>query len=269
MISESKFNASFPSIKYKLKEHLITIMGKNYVEKLEKKISNQMQPMLEDINKYTAQKTLQVVQQRADGIIESPFLEYILFVQYLSNPAREFYDGYRDSFRTKGHKKSQGIDLVLKIPKSWKSLEGERPHIVQKWVSQDGHGLEVIYLSITDIGGPTPSNDEVQEFATSKEIAIFIPSKAINAKSGIFSLEMRKGFWLEFGLISERINIEIYSHLIVYQLFFREKIIRLTCQVSNFVDDFSENRIKTYSKFKKFIPLFQQVLNSIVLLQAY
>jgi len=267
LISKSKFNSSFPGIVKKLRVQIVAAMGDDFFKKTEANLRRQLATNLgnQEIDRGMALNFLGEVQKRSKGGIESPVLEYILSTQYLTHPSEEFSDGYRQEFRSEGHSKSQGLDLVLQLPKSWIAKEGRRPHIVQKWISQNGTGFEMVLLDIRDTEGYRPTNAEVEEFVLNGEIKEIVPAGANYMDSGIFSLEKRKGYWVEFGMVAERVGIELYQRIRLNQLFFRGKAIGLMCQTSRK----SIERASADAAFKKITPLCQQVLNSFVFLQAY
>lgn len=267
LLVNSEFNSSFPNIKSKLRNQLISAMKQKLFNKIDNNLKKQLQVNLGDqiITKEIAQIFLQQVKKRAEGNIESPTLEYLLLVKYLSFPVNEFLEGYRQTFKTEGHKKAQGLKLVLQAPKSWKAKEGNRPHIVQKWVSANGTGLEMMHLDIRDVEGYTPSNKEIESFVSSGEVKDSIPNGAKYINSGVFSLEKRKGYWVEMAMRQERAGFKLYNRSVMYQLFFRGKVIGFMCQASSPID----NQAVADETYKKIKPLCQQVLNSFVLLQAY
>lgn len=267
MLVKAHFDSSFPRIKSKLKDQLVSALGNKLFNKMDKELKKQFQTNLGNqiITKGIAQEFLQQVKKRAAGEIDSPVLEYILSVNYLSYPVGEFTNNYRQRFNSEGHAKAQGIKLTLQLPKSWKAKEGERPHIVQKWISQNGDGLEIIHLDIRDTEGYTPTNSEVEAIVSSGEIKDMVPDGASYQESGIFSLEMRKGLWLEMTIAQERAGIKLYQRSRLHQLFFRGKAIGLMCGASASIEDTSS----VDDAFKNIKPLCQQVLNSLVLLQAY
>ncbi len=267
LLAESKFNSSFPSIKAKLKEQLVGAMGKNNFIKVDGELKRQLQATTGKrvITKDIAQQFLHQVKERAKGNIDSPTLEYMLSVKYLDFPVNEFLDGYRQKFTSKGHRKAQGLEITLQLPKSWKAKEGNRPHIVQKWVSQNGTGLEIILLDIRDNEGYIPTNREIESFISSGEVRNTIPDGAYYINSGVFTLEMQKGYWIEMTMTQERAGIKVYLHNIMYHLFFRGKAIGLMCQSGRPIED----KEKTEDAYKRIKPLCQKVLNSLVLLQAY
>lgn len=263
----AQFNSSFPSIKSKLKEQLVIAIGKKLFDKMDQDIKKQLRATLgkQVITNEIAQGFFHQVKERAEGKIDSPFVEYLLAVKYLSHPASEFIDGYRQRFNSDGHRKAQGLKLVLQLPRSWKEEEGERPNIVKKWVSQNGTGMEMIHLDIQDAEGYTPTNNEIEAFVSSGEVKSLVPNGATYIDSGVFSLEMRKGYWMEMSVSHERVGIHVYQHSVMSQLFFRGKVIGLICQTMSPIED----RAKADEAYKTIQPLCQQVLNSLVLLQAY
>lgn len=263
----AQFNSSFSSIKSKLKEQLVIAMGKKLFDKTDQNIKKQLRATLgkQVITYENAQGFLHQVKERAEGNIESPVVEYLLAVKYLSHPVGEFLDGYRQRFNSDGHRKAQELKLVLQVPKSWKETEGERPHIVKKWTSHNGTGMEMILLSILDAEGYTPSNNEIETLVSSGEVKDTVPAGSTYINSGVFSLEMRKGYWMEIAMPQERVGIHTYQHSVIYVLFFRGKGISLTCTTNSP----NEDRAKADEAYKIIQPLCQQVLNSLVLLQAY
>lgn len=267
VLAKAEFDASFPNIKLKLKDQLVSAMGEKIFDELDMGSKKELQTTLTNqiISREIAQGFLQQVRERSKGKIDSPVIEFLLSVQYLSYPVGEFADGYRQRFTSDGHGKAQGINLVLQLPKSWKAQEGERPHIVQKWVSQNGTGLEMILLDIRDAKGYTPTNTEIEAFVSSGEVKDTILSGSTYLNSSVFSLEMQKGYRLETSMIQERAGMKLYQHMDMYQLFFHGKAIGLMCQSSSSV----ENKENADESFKKNEPLCQQVLNSLVLMQVY
>jgi hypothetical protein len=174
-------------------------MGEKLFDETDKGIKKQIQSNLgkQVITKDVAQIFLQKVKKRAEGDIESPVIEYMLSVKYLSYPVGEFLEGYRQTFNSDGHKKAQGLKVVLQLPTSWKAKEGNRPHIVQKWVSANGTGLEMMLLDIRDADGYSPSDKEIESFVSSGKVKNIVPNGATLINSGTFSLEGRKGYWIE------------------------------------------------------------------------
>lgn len=266
-LTNASFNSTFPTIKKNLETNLTEAVGEEMFGEWESEWEENIQDTLgkQQLTKQLAIEYLAKVKRRSKGEIESPILEYMLAVQYESHPVDEFLEGFRQRYETTGDGKSQGIKLKLQLPLSWAQKDGERPHIVKKWVSQNGTGADVMLLDIRDTGDYTPTDDEVEELVSSDGVREMVPSGAEYIDSGLFSLEMRKGYWLEMSMNQNRAGIRAYQHFGMYQLFFRGKAIGLSCQTMSPAKD----KAKAVNAYKKIKPLCQQVLNSMVLLQAY
>jgi len=268
-LARASFQSDFPNIEKKLEGKLKDALGEKSFSELSESLKTQINELLGK-NLFTREFILNFLERVKMGSsyeIESPIMEYLLAVNYENNPVGEFKDGFRQLYETSGEGKSQGIKLRLQLPKSWAMDEGNRPHIVQKWLSQNGTGLEMIHLDIRDNQGYTPTDEEVEDFFASGVLKDTLPLmlKGTYINSGLFSLEMRKGYWLEMSKINERLDNKFYVHLFMYQFFFREKAIMIMAQVMGSM----EEKTKVDQSFERFRPLFKAVINSLVLLQAY
>lgn len=266
-LARSQFGATFPDIKPKLERQLKKAMGEKMFQETAIKLRAQLQDNLgrHQITRESAANFLNQVKARSKGEIESPVLEYLLTVTYTANPVGEFADGFRQRYQTDGGGKSQGIKLKLQLPQSWTAKEGERPHIVRKWVSESGTGLETMLLDIRDAEGYEPTKKEIEEFVRSGEVKDIVPEGSTYVASGNYTLEMRTGYWVQMAMPLERAGLKMYQDVLMYQLFFRGKAIGLMCQAGG-----PENeKLAVNEAFKRIRPLCQQVLNSLVLTQAY
>lgn len=57
--------------------------------------------------------------------------------RFISNPYKEFQEGYKQKFNSDGNVKSLGLKFTVEFPKSWKLSEGKRPHILNNLSSSD------------------------------------------------------------------------------------------------------------------------------------
>ena len=267
-LARLRFNAAFPDIKMKLERELIAAMGESKFREIRADLGGRIEPMLrkQQLTPDLAVSFLEEVKGRAKGdSIEPDALRYLLAVRYSGNPAGEFFDGFRQRYSTNSHAKSQGIKLMMQLPKSWLSKEGERPHIVQKWVSEGGTGSSMIILDVRDAEGYNPTRVEVEQFVRSGELKDALPEDGKYLDGGTFSLEKRTGYWIESAIDQERAGIRLHQRGVMYMFFFRGKAIGLTCASLAPQDDSK----KADEAFKLNKPLCQQTLNSIVLEQAY
>ena len=66
--------------------------------------------------------------------------------RHLSQDFELFRNGQRLVFDTTGHQKANGIRSQVSYPRTWKAVEGDRPHIIQKLISEEGQGSEMLAL---------------------------------------------------------------------------------------------------------------------------
>jgi hypothetical protein len=268
ILARHQFGAAFPNSQAKLEAQLKETFGDVKFRELAGSIQTKLRETLarQQLTHTMAVDFLDQVKGRSKGVIESPVLEYLLAVQYQNNPAREFADGFRQRYQTDGSGKSQGIKVNLQLPKSWLAKDGERPHIVQKWISLNSATFEMIQLIIQDGEGYNPTAQEMQQFVASGEVRSAVPDGATYVSSGNFSLEKQTGYWVVMTMPVERAGFTIYQESLMYQMYFHGKAIGILCSTGGPI---GEPRQKISDAFKQMKPLCQQVLNSLVLPQAY
>ena len=266
-LASAQFSATFPNIKTDLEVQLKKALGEKLFQDTATSLRKKLRDSLgqQQISREIAANFLEEVKRRSRGEIDSPVIEYLLAVKYATNPVGEFSDGFRQRYQTDGTGKSQGIKLALQLPRSWAAHEGERPHIVKKWQSENGSGLETMLLDIRDGQGYSPTKKEMQNVVSSGEIKTFIPDGSTYVDSGNFTLEQQTGYWIQIALPVERVGVKIYQDALMYQFFFKGKVIGVMCQAGGPDND----RPKVHEAFKRIRPLCLQVLNSLVLKQAY
>jgi hypothetical protein len=103
-------------------------------------------------DKAVAEKFITEVQDRANGHLDADILRTLISAStaYRSSPALEMTGGWTSDFRSKGHEKSAGVSVQLKMPLSWRGQDANAAHIVQKWTTEvgTGQGIAMVMLSI-------------------------------------------------------------------------------------------------------------------------
>ena len=108
---------------------------------------------------------MQLVRARAKGDLPTPVIQTLLMFKprYIRSPTAEFSDGYRQRYESAGTGKAKGVAFNLQVPISWKAMEGNRPNVVAKFVSENGRGLEFFVVLIrampTSISGSEVAED--------------------------------------------------------------------------------------------------------------
>lgn len=262
------FNSAFPDIKKKLEAELTAAMTEAKFKELRGEMEKKIRPLLtkQQLTPQLAQQFLDQVKVRAKGEdMEADVLRYLLAVRYASNPVVEFADGFRQRFRTDGAGKSQGIRLALQLPRSWLGKDGERPHIVQTWTSEGGTGGTMIALDIRDAQGYNPDRREMERFVKSGEVREVVPDGGTFHDVGTFTMEQRSGYWVDMSVKLERAGLRMYGRGTMHQLFINGKAVGLLC--TSYSKEDEPQKANAAAKLNK--PICQQVLNSLVLEQAY
>ena len=261
------FNSAFPGVEKKLEAELIAALTEPKFKELRSEMINKIRPLLvkQAITPQLAQQFLDQVKARAKGDeMEPDVLRYLLAVLYAANPVAEFGDGFRQRFRTDGTGKSQGVRLILQLPRSWLAKDGERPHIVQKWISQGGDGDSMILLLMFDAEGSNPTQQEITQFVQSGEVRAILPELGRMRDAGTFALEKRTGFWVDMSLNMERVGVRMYARGSMHQLFINGKWMQLQCM--SYAKETEPNKADAAARLNK--PICHQALNSLVLEQA-
>jgi len=152
-----------------------------------------------------------------------------------ADPAREFLDGNRTTFSTQNHPKAKGVHFTIAYPISWTAQEGERPNIVQKFVSRGGRGLAMAVIVTKTLplpAGTTLTEADLNEFFTPTELKDMLPegAKFINSKKT--EIEGLPAGILEYSMRGERAGIAIDMQVISYTFIHHSTMVQLQCAVS-------------------------------------
>lgn len=178
---------------------------------------------------------------------------------------KEFTAGNRTKFSTAGHPKSKGINMVLSYPNSWLANEGERPNIVQKFVSDGGRGLEMALIITNTLplpAGTVISENELKEFFTPTEMKGMFPPGATFIHAKPTKIEGLPAGILEYSMRQERAGITIDSQFISYIFIYGTTMVQLQCMVTTGQPTTPAVLARKMDNFK---PLFFLMANSIVL----
>lgn len=257
-LSEFKitFGVAETNIKAKLKEFL----GSNYAKYISEHIKpacNKLQNQNIDFN--SASSYISDIKNRSQGNnIPSPVLETLLTYQYKNAPEKEFYAGFIKSFSTKGHIKSQGLEIVLSYPISWKEKEEIRPHTIRSFISENGRGLANFNIVVKKIPQPITS-DEISLFFTEEEMKEILPSYCKYVSFKKIVLDRFEGGMVTGNCIMKRLDLSLKTTIQFYIAIIDNKMLTLTFTVPN----------ETKKELQKFQPLFYQIANSLVIQNQY
>lgn len=268
---KNEFDLKYLKSIKEIEQFYIKNMSKKQWNDFKSTISNGIKKQLNtNISYEEALESIKTGKARIKGEIESPVIETLLMFNpaYQKNPILELSDNFYQKFNTKNHSKAKGVDFSVRVPKSWKSSEGNRPNIIRKFGSNNGYILddffsEYIMFLVFDLPMEVNSltQQDVNEFCTE------IPENTILRECKKTNLENLPVITQRFKMNMSRLDANMTIELIQYNIFFKNKIIMIQGHVGTMNEKVSEKVL--LERFEKFKPVFNYVANSLVINDLY
>ena len=267
--AQMSFNSTFGKSKEGMKKYLKEYFGENEFKKYEENLIVEFKKILsnQSLTEEFVENFILEVENRAKGNIVSTILETLLSIQFADRPQDELLSGFATTFKTKGHVKSKNTDWQIKVPKSWKAEEGDRPNIIQKFTSDYGVGNQSIMLLVREISLPKGyriSKEELDELYTEKQIKDMIPEEGKFISFTKMTFDNNIGAMLEFEQIVDRLDFYIKMRAVQFMFVKDDKWYFLQCYVGS---DKVDSDLSL--EMKKYLPLFKLVANTIVVNDQY
>lgn len=175
---------------------------------------------------------------------------------------REFASGQKTKFSTDGHPKAKGVRLSLYYPNSWTAKEGERPNIVQKFVSTRGRGVEMAVLITKSLPPDLEySAQELREFFAPDNLKDMVPDGALFLAATSTKIETLPAGILDFVVNEQRAGMTVSMR--TASLIFIEKNTMVQFQFS--VGGTASTLQELEDRMTLLRPLFTLMSNSIIL----
>lgn len=264
-ISKLKFKKSFGKSLSTIDSILLSksMEWQKIKSRMNDKIKSSIKTTISDYDSDQLNDFVLLVEKRAGGDISQPIIGTLLTFnpRYLKNPTLEFTDGFKFRFSSKDNPKAKGLDFHLDLPKSWLAKEANRPNIVQKFISQNGHGsamIMILVLSLPDVNNVT--EEDVKEITRSDEMKDMLPENAQFIDGGFIKIDNLPGYDQEYKISNMGLDKEVITHTKAYNVYYKNKMISIQCSV---VSPKDEER-NTDSIFMKYKELFKLVAGSLV-----
>lgn len=138
----------------------------------------------------------------------------------------EYMDGQKTTYVGDGTGKCLGLKFTVRYPSAWRAAEGNRPHIVQKFVNGNGAMAMVI---IKDMRGVATKAEMDRYYATTADLSEAVPGTFLGAKRGI-SIDGEKAYAMEYSQRqTAATGMSIYQHGIQYVLFYDHYMFTVMC----------------------------------------
>jgi hypothetical protein len=267
--SQISFNSTFGKSKERMNKYFAEYLGQNEFKEYNEKLITEIQKLLgkQTFTEELATNFISEVENRAKGNIISPILETLLSFQYADRPEGELLDGFTTIFKTKGHIKSRNTDWQIKVPKSWKAEEADRPNIIQKFMSDYGDGNHSIMLMVKEIPLPNGykfSNQELNDFFTEKEIKAIVPEGGKFISFTKMTLDNNIGGMLEIEKTMSRLDFKIKIRMVEFIFIRGNKMYILQGTVGS-----EKTETDLAIEMQKYLPLYKLVANTIVVNDQY
>lgn len=180
-----------------------------------------------------------------------------------ADPAREFLDGHRTIFSTKGHAKAKSVNFTIAYPNSWAAAEGERPNIVQKFVSESGRGLESAMIITKELPlppGMALTKEDLKDLFAPSELRGMLPPGAVLVDARSTEIEAVPAGILEHTMRAERAGMALLVHAWTLTFVSGKTLVQVQFQVGGPAG--SEGDVSR--RMAAFKPLFTLMANSIV-----
>ena len=246
-------------------------MSKKQWSDLQKMVKDGIKKQLNtNISYEESLEAIQVVKARIKGDIESPVIETLLMFNpnYQKNPIEELNDKFIQTYNSKDNPKAKGVDFSVKVPKSWKSQEANRPNIVRKFTSNNGYivedtFMENIMLGVYDL--PIEVKKLTSQDVT--DICNDIPENSVLRDCKEAILENLPAVVKRFKLNMKRLENSMNMEVVQYNVFYKNKMIIIQGQVGTMNEKISEKTL--LERFEKFKPVFNYVANSLMISNLY
>ncbi|MBN8716752.1 MAG: hypothetical protein J0H95_07225 [Xanthomonadales bacterium] len=164
------------------------------------------------------------------------------------------------SFKTDGHGKSNGINLTIKYPSDWTRKEGERPHIVQKFLSPDHQAYVMVVIQDLGIPAGTPiTQEELEATLDPSQLKDMVPSGMQFIGAQKTKIETLPAGILEYQTTQQRAGLSIDQQVWALIFIYKTSMVQIQCGVGG------QSGINTTELMGRYKPLCIQIANTIVL----
>lgn len=263
-----KYSKSIKEIELNLSKKMSKKQWNDYKLNFKKEMQKQLN--YDNITYDEALNFIQEVKTRTNGNIESPVIETLLMFNptYQKNPISELGDNFYQKYNSKNNPKAKSVDFSIRVPKSWKSQEANRPNIVRKFTSNNGYLVEDIFMEnimllVQDL--PFEVNSLTKQDVT--DYCNELPENTILRDCKSTKLENLPLIIQRIKMNLSRVESSMSMELVQYTIFFKNKAIMIQGQVGTMNYKVSEKEL--LERFEKFKPVFSYVANSLVINDLY
>lgn len=182
----------------------------------------------------------------------------------VDDPIREFLEGHRTSFSTKGHTKAKGANFTIEYPNSWAASEGKRPNIVQTFVSDGGRGHESAIIVTKQLPlppGTVLTREDLGQLLAPSELREMLPSGAVLVAAQSTEIDGEPAGVFEYKMRADRAGITFLIHAWTVTFFSANILVQVQFSVSGP----AKKQGEVSRRMEKAKPIFTLMASSIML----
>jgi hypothetical protein len=236
------------------------------------KMTSQMQEKIagQQFTREQATAFLAEVKLRGKGELQDSIRSTLLSAhpRFSANPELEVTEGWKQTFRTKGHPKAKGADFSVSFPASWSKGEGSRPNIIQNFQSGAGHGPIMCSLMVKDMPLPNGyklSPKELKEFFQPNELKDMISDGGTFVDAKYIVLDGSSAGMLVSDETKQRLDISVTMRTTQFVTIQGSSMIFIQFMVAKMPD--SKESLEELQK--KYLPTYRSIANTFVFNDKY
>jgi hypothetical protein len=210
------------------------------------------------------------VEARAKGSLQESVRTTLLASNpsYIARPELEFVEGWRQSYRTKGHPKAKGVDCSVSFPASWTKREGERPNIIQVFESSSDAGRALCNVMIKRLPvpeGETLTEEDAREILSPENLKELVPEGGRLVETKKMTLDGSPSGFVVCDLRLQRLDQEVLMRMASFVTIQGNAMIFIQCGVG--AEPGNESALD--AAYKLYLPVFRSIAGSLVLNDKY
>jgi len=169
-------------------------------------------------------------------------------------------------YSTKNHQKAKGVDMRIGYPKGWKAEEGDRPNVVQKFISPKGYADGSLVLTIGNLPEEA-SDDDIKSLFVGDGPSDILPDGAKQLTRRHTKIEQIDADIITYVIRTERAGVKVALHSHTLVLVVNRKLVVVNMSGGLTGDLVDESAL--IERGKKMGPIFTLCINRIVLPAAW
>ena len=212
-----------------------------------------------------------VVDAQKKGIMSIKVFRKILFLHLLSICCLTYTQNNYTKFDSTGHPKSLGLSFTVQYPANWVAQDGDRPHILKKFVLQNGDSMQILSIAVAPIhpkqfkkiSSLTKKDWKSLERETTRYYGQYKNEYMKNIKR--INHESQPAILYDSQFYGSRIGKDFYFSGKNMAVYYKNNHITLGCNVGSL----TLNKKEVDKQLKRLQPVCDIFFNSLILMDQY